>query len=241
LNYLVEGASWRPQYKLRAGKEIKEPVRLEYLAAVTQHTGEDWTGVRLVLSTAEPMLNSAPPDLHTLNVAVKPRAGAPAAQNPSAMDVEEQIKGLRSKAQKDFNEKKPSSGVGLFNTAAALDQSWELLNPEAAVKRGCALSVREGPSVTYHLNASLTVPSRNDEQIIEVTRFEVTPEYYYKAVPVITTHVYRLADLTNKSKHVLLPGEATMYIGTDFVGQQNLPLVAIGEQFTAGFGVDPQL
>jgi uncharacterized protein (TIGR02231 family) len=241
LNYLVEGASWRPQYKLRAGKEVKEPVRLEYLAAVTQHTGEDWAGVRLVLSTAEPMLNSAPPDLHTLNVTVKPQAGAGSVQKPSAMDVEEQIKGLRSKAQRDFNDKKPSSGVGLFNTAAALDQSWELLNPEAAVKRGCALSVREGPSVTYHLNTSLTVPSRNDEQIIEVTRFEVQPEYYYKAVPVITSHVYRLAELTNRSKHVLLPGDATMYIGSDFVGQQSLPLVAIGEQFTAGFGVDPQL
>ena len=32
-----------------------------------------------------------------------------------------------------------------------------------------------------------------------------------------------------------------MYLGVDFVGRMNLPLVAIGEQFTAGFGVDPQL
>jgi uncharacterized protein (TIGR02231 family) len=40
---------------------------------------------------------------------------------------------------------------------------------------------------------------------------------------------------------VLLPGEATMYVKTDFVGRMNLPLVAIGERFTAGFGVDPQL
>src|SRR5260370_18675048 len=32
-----------------------------------------------------------------------------------------------------------------------------------------------------------------------------------------------------------------MSIGTDFVGQMSLPLVAIGEQFTAAFGVDPQL
>ena len=62
------------------------------------------------------------------------------------------------------------------------------------------------------------MPSRNDEQVIEVARLELQPEYYYKAVPVLTTHVYRLADLTNKSKYVLLPGEATMYIGSDFVG-----------------------
>src|SRR5438309_10379902 len=39
----------------------------------------------------------------------------------------------------------------------------------------------------------------------------------------------------------LFRSEATMYLDKDFVGRMNLPLVAIGEQFTAGFGVDPQL
>jgi uncharacterized protein (TIGR02231 family) len=99
----------------------------------------------------------------------------------------------------------------------------------------------EGPSVTYHLNARLTVPSRSDEQVIEVARIDMKPDYFYKAVPVLTAHVYRQANLTNASKYVLLPGEATMYNGADFVGRMNLPLVAIGEQFTAGFGSDPQL
>ncbi len=102
-------------------------------------------------------------------------------------------------------------------------------------------TIREGQSVSYHLNTKLTVPSRNDEQVLEVARIEMEPDYFYKAVPVLTTHIYRLANLTNKSKHVLLPGEATMYQGADFVGRMDLPLVAIGEQFTAGFGVDPQL
>ena len=100
---------------------------------------------------------------------------------------------------------------------------------------------REGQSVTYHLNTKLTVPSRNDKQVLEVARIDMDAEYFYKAVPVLTAHIYRLANLTNKSKYVLLPGEATMYLGTDFVGRMDLPLVAIGEQFTAGFGVDPQL
>jgi uncharacterized protein (TIGR02231 family) len=207
-----------------------------------QHSGEDWSNVKLVLSTAQPMLNAAPPELQTLNVTVVPRGNAPAAARPlDVMDLEEQVKGLRSKAQKDFNERKQASGVGLVNTAAALDQSFELLNPEAAVKRGCALAVREGPTVNYHLDTTLTVPSRNDEQVLEVARIDLAPQYYYKAVPILTPHVYRLADLANRSSYVLLPGEATMYIGTDFVGQMSLPLVAVGETFTAGFGIDPQL
>jgi uncharacterized protein (TIGR02231 family) len=99
----------------------------------------------------------------------------------------------------------------------------------------------EGPSVTYALKAHLTVPSRNDEQVLEVTRIDMAPDYFYKAVPVLTPHVYRQANLTNRSEYVLLPGEATMYNGTDFVGRMNLPLVAIGESFTAGFGAEPQL
>ena len=40
---------------------------------------------------------------------------------------------------------------------------------------------------------------------------------------------------------MLLPGEATVYVGNDFVGRTSLPLVAAGEPFLAGFGVDPQV
>ena len=75
LNYLVDAASWRPQYKLRAGKEEKDAVQVEYLAAVTQQTGEEWNNVDLTLSTAQPMLNAAPPELERLEVSVTPRAG----------------------------------------------------------------------------------------------------------------------------------------------------------------------
>ena len=240
LNYLVTSASWRPQYKLRAGKAAKDPVQVEYLASLVQHTGEDWANVNLVLSTAQPMLNAAPPELQSLQVGVVHKGNVPA-RKTDVVELENQIRNLRTKAQKDFNERKPSTGIGLFNTAAAIDQSWELLNPGMAVERGCALAMREGPTVTYHIATPLAMPSRTEEQVLEVARIELAPEFYYKAVPLLTTHVYRLTDLVNKSNHVLLPGDATMYIGSDFVGQMSLPLVAIGEAFTAGFGVDPQL
>jgi uncharacterized protein (TIGR02231 family) len=104
-----------------------------------------------------------------------------------------------------------------------------------------AICKDEGPSVTYHLKTRISIPSRKDEQVLEVAKVQLEPTFYYKAVPVLNSHVYRLADLTNKSPHVLLPGEATMYQGGDFVGRMSLPLVAIGEEFTVGFGVDPQL
>ena len=240
VNYLVDSASWRPQYKMRAGKAAKDPVQVEYLASLIQLSGEDWSNVNMTLSTAQPMLNAAPPDLQSLNVGIVHKASVQPRKTDLA-ELEDQIRSLRTKAQKDFNERKPLTGIGLFNTAAALDQSWELHNPDAAVLRGCAPALREGPTVVYQLSTALSVPSRKEEQVIEVARIEMAGEFYYKAVPLLTTHVYRLGDFTNKSAHLLLPGDATMYIGSDFVGQMNLPLIAIGEQFTVGFGVDSQL
>ena len=116
----------------------------------------------------------------------------------------------------------------------------ELVAQERKLTRGPS-AANEGPSVAYHLGSRLTVPSRQDEQVVEIAKLRLEPRYYYKAVPVLARHVYRLADLANTSKYVLLPGEATMYRGGDFVGRMALPLVAVGEEFTAGFGVDPQL
>ncbi|HZU38874.1 MAG TPA: DUF4139 domain-containing protein [Gemmataceae bacterium] len=273
LNYLVNSASWRPEYKFRAAKE-RDPIQVEYLAAVMQQTGEDWTNAHLTLSTAEPMLNAAPPDLKMLEVALVPHgssgpgggmagmpgngmggmpgmgvtkapAGVPANQPAPQLEMlEQQARQLRSQAQQSYMANSVAVGGKLTNEAAALEQAKDLLvvrEEDVKANKIAKTNSNEGPSVTYHLPTRLTVPSRSDEQIIEVARIEMKPDYFYKAVPVLTPHVYRLANLTNRSEYVLLPGEATMYIGSDFVGRSNLPLVAIGEQFTAGFGVDPQL
>jgi len=40
---------------------------------------------------------------------------------------------------------------------------------------------------------------------------------------------------------VLLPGEATVEVRGEFVGRMRQPLVAAGEPFLVGFGIDPQL
>lgn len=264
LNYLVNSASWRPQYKFRAGTKDKDPIQLEYLSAIVQQSGEDWENVNLILSTAQPMLNAAPPDLKVLEIRVYPQsrglagsgAMAPTAQIPApnqsgipGMNIDAvgrgQARDLRNRAQSEFNARKDGNASTLYNEAAALEQQSDLLEPRevalAANPKNRYGSADEGPTVTYHLRGKLSVPSRRDEQILEVARIEMQPEYYFKAVPVLTPHVYRQASMTNKSQYVLLPGEATMYIGTDFVGRMDLPLVAIGEQFTAGLGVDPQL
>ena len=133
-----------------------------------------------------------------------------------------------------------ASGGALLNQAAAGEQAEELRVAEGQ-GAGPLPAEKEIPGVTFPIPGRLDIPSRKDPQLLEVARTDLPAEYYAKAVPVLTPRVYRLAKLTNKSDFVLLPGEATVYVGGDFVGRMRLPLVAAGEPFVAGFGVDPQL
>ena len=251
LNYLVSSATWKPQYKLRAATKALDPVVVEYLASVTQQTGEDWPGVNLILSTAQPLLNAAPPDLRAMEVAVGTpgQPGLPMGPGgvaPTAVlkDLEDRSKSLRSESRTNYNEKNPEFAAQQQNAAAALEQFRDLLVGKDDIVKTGGLNenlIGDGPSVTYRLKTKLTLPSRSDDQTLEIAKLDLTPKFYYKAVPVLTSHVYRLADLTNTTETILLPGEASMYLDSDFVGSTKLPLVAIGKPFTVGFGVDPQL
>ncbi|WP_327290532.1 mucoidy inhibitor MuiA family protein [Streptomyces sp. NBC_01198] len=59
---LVPCALWRPAYRATLAADGRS-VRVETDAFVWQETGEDWTGVRLTLSTARPTLAASPPVL----------------------------------------------------------------------------------------------------------------------------------------------------------------------------------
>ncbi|MAE61338.1 MAG: hypothetical protein CMJ49_08290 [Planctomycetaceae bacterium] len=51
-------------------------------------------------------------------------------------------------------------------------------------------------------------------------------------------HVYEHADVVNTSDRVLLAGPVSCYLDDRFVGGDQVPTVAIGEQFTLGLGID---
>ena len=339
LGYLVGSASWSPQYRLRGGAD-DAAVRLEYLAVVTQQTGEDWPDVRVTLSTAQPSLDAAPPELLPLKMMVAGAAdagpietndagsraitaaleqlllmpfaketkledvlkyvhdntkspafpdGVPIYVDPAGLSEAEKTPAsvvsidlahvpLRSSlkllldqlnltyrvgdgvlkivypdevANGDETESVPGRfGTGMgrdgpasLNQAAATDQAEELRvsDESGAATAAAAAAAKNGPSVVFHVAGRIDIPSRRDPQLLEVARVELPAEYYAKAVPVLTPRVYRLAKLTNKSEFVLLPGETTVYVSGDFVGRMKMPLVAAGEPFVAGFGVDPQV
>ena len=151
-----------------------------------------------------------------------------------------QAEALRGRAREQLNTDAQQAGKALLNQAAAFDQANELIAEEPAAGQGDQ-DANRAVAVTFQLDRPLSIPSRRDPLIVEVARAELDPEFFDRAVPVLSPRVYRMAHLKNDGQYVLLPGEAAMYVGNDFVGRMELPLVAAGEQFTVGFGSDPQV
>jgi uncharacterized protein (TIGR02231 family) len=60
------------------------------------------------------------------------------------------------------------------------------------------------------------------------------------AVPVLTNYVYDEATMTNTGD-TLLAGPVASYVGGQFMGNGEIPTVAVGQNFTVGFGIDSSL
>ena len=61
LSYQVDRAGWKPAYRASLDSNAST-VELERLATISQKTGEDWSNVRMRLSTGQPNLSVAAPD-----------------------------------------------------------------------------------------------------------------------------------------------------------------------------------
>ncbi|MEZ4684707.1 MAG: mucoidy inhibitor MuiA family protein [Bacteroidia bacterium] len=62
LSYLVAAAGWLPSYDIRV-EDVTKPVYLGFRAQLYQATEEDWSNVKLSLSTGNPSRNSIKPEI----------------------------------------------------------------------------------------------------------------------------------------------------------------------------------
>ncbi|MBW8040834.1 MAG: mucoidy inhibitor MuiA family protein [Planctomycetes bacterium] len=241
LSYLVNGANWNPQYNLRANPK-QSNVLIEYNAVVNQTSGENWDGVVLSLSTAEPTMVSAPPILDPMLVSLS----RPAQTQQAEKQVFVQLDNVRRQLQSRKANIKLGIGANFdLNELAISNQGFVLQATGQQVKEFqkqlAVVARKEGVSVTYKLPGKLSLPSRSDQQLVTIASVTAKADFTLIATPLLTDYVYLQAELLNKSETILLPGQASVFRNGEFVGKSQLPLVTIGEKLTAGFGIDSQV
>jgi hypothetical protein len=128
VEYFVPGARWAPAYALRLEPGMAAG-ELELRASVAQSTGEDWTGVKLSLSTAALDRRTALPELKSLRIGRAQTAPAPSGWREPPPGLDELFEGFDSRPA--VEKAKPMTKTIAGPAAAALDELMKSSAPAA--------------------------------------------------------------------------------------------------------------
>jgi len=221
LSYLVGQASWEPAYDVRLAAQGKE-AELAYRAQVRQKTGEDWSAVKLSLSTATPEAGGGAPELVPWHISLyEPPRPLPYA----------------SRARKDAPAPAPMTGgamESLGRMELPADQMEQAFPITSEVAQGQT-------SVLFHVAQPVDIPADGTRSgsIIAVEKVPVTAEYV--TVPKLSQRVYLKSVVTNKTPYPLLAGEVNIFNDEVYAGKSHLKTVSSGEEFDLYFGADDQI
>ena len=228
LSYLVRGPSWSPSYDMRADTKAKT-LEVTYRAEVRQATGEDWRGVSLRLSTAQPGLAGREPKMDPWFL-TKAEAVAFAGTVSGGLVVN----GRADNRFQMFNEVQV---MGNSMTTSGLAGSDPLKRMEAMDERRASVQAG-GTAATFVIDRKSDILADNKPAQVTVMR-ESFPAYFrHTCVPKLSPFVYLKTKAINKTGFTFLPGPTAVFLDGAFVAQANLDLVPSGQEFWTYLGVD---
>ncbi|MDV6029095.1 MAG: DUF4139 domain-containing protein [Phycisphaera sp. RhM] len=238
LSYWVDEVSWEPQYTIHATarQQGADEFVVQLDGTVTQHSGEDWRGVRLAFCTGVPNLQAATPLLVPLRVSVNQKAG----------DQTDPMAGY-AKSSQSADTPPAWEDPALWqrnlalNTEAAGRQVYEI-NRRQSVQREMADDANTNlTDETYRVAERIDVADQTTDQAITILRWNIESPIYRVVTPLLSSFAYREAALENETGQSLVGGDATVFLDGRFVGRTTLPPTAAGGEFAVGLGADRQV
>jgi uncharacterized protein (TIGR02231 family) len=222
LAYVVRGPSWNPLYDIRADTKAKT-VQVNYHAEVRQSTGEDWKGVALKLSTAQPNLGGREPQMSPwfIHRFVPPPVVATGGVVLDGADKLERS----DRGSLERNRFSALSASAPAPAAASMDFTY------ARVNTG-------GTAATFSIPRAYDVPSDNKPAKVAIASESFPSEFRHTCVPKLSPHVYLKAKAINKSDFPFIAGPTAVFLDGAFVANANLDLVAPGQEFWTYLGAD---
>ncbi|MFP5273254.1 mucoidy inhibitor MuiA family protein [Coleofasciculus sp.] len=228
VSYKVTGVSWQPVYDLHWQDNL-QAVSLSYLAQITQNTGEDWLGVALTLSTAQPGVGREIPPITPWYIDL---------QQPSA------LANRTTTNPKEHNSPRPTLVNMPFPGIApepepTIDEELERLRAEKEIGE------RPGQKgiVTFTLDSQATIPSDGVSHKVPIFHRDDYPcRAEYVAMSRQLNFAYLKATVTNPLNGVtLLPGQIIIFRDNTFIGTSEIQNIAPGQDFQIDLGVDDGL
>jgi uncharacterized protein (TIGR02231 family) len=220
LSYLVSGAAWKPLYDLRLVEDKdRSGLELTYLAEVSQITGEPWQSIRLSLSTAQPALAVALPELDPWYVGPRPPA-APLARTAKA----------------------DGPARMMFAEISDEDETFSLFTTDEVQAQIALASVdTSGLAVTYHVPHLVNIPADGQPHKVTVAQVTLPARLDYTTAPKLVEAIYRRARVANDSPYTLLPGSASLFAGDEYIGATRIELTATQGEIELYLGVEDRI
>jgi uncharacterized protein (TIGR02231 family) len=231
LTYVVAGPSWSPHYDVRADTVAKK-LTVAYQAQVRQRTGEDWLGVSLRLSTAQPGVGGREPELApwalykaepvvpTGAAVLMDGSGLAAAAKPTAATA------TRRSLAKQEEEK---TGVNFVSPPARATPAMEVAS--ATVQAGATAALFQVPR-------AYDIPSDPKSVKVALTEQTFFASVRHSCVPKLSPNVYLKAQAVNASDYPFLPGPTAVFLDGAYVAAASMDLVPAGQEFVTFLGVD---
>ena len=211
LVYLTHNAHWTPHYDLQL---VGNTVTLDYLADVSQTTGENWDEIELNLSTAEPGTHSRIPKLEPWYVdAYRP----PVRMMQSALNAVAMKKG--------------DMAMPLSMDQFARDAYTEAMIPEAEV-------IEQGVNLKYKIPYKVSINSIHETLVVKIAACELKPEIDLVVAPRKETRALTRIKTKNSTPFTLLPGNVQLYDNGEYSGKTEIKLIPKGGEILASLGFD---
>ncbi len=229
VTYQVPNAAWAPIYDARLDTGSGR-VKLTQFGEVRQQTGEDWTGVKLTLSTAQPARGVALPVLSPMWVNIYNNQQAYRARREAAFDS----------AMSNVGGAADDKNMEMMVTSQAMPAA----APAPVMKEATfvAATLNAGGYVTeYEIAGPSTVLAEGTARKVMIGNLDITSDLVVKVKPQVDQQAYLVAVTKLAGETPLLPGRASLFRDGAFIGSANLPMLRPGEETDLGVGVDDQV
>lgn len=221
LNYVVANAGWTPQYDIRA-LNTKSPIQLNYKANVFQSTGEEWTNVRLKLSTANPNESGFKPELSSWYL----NFYEPIVYNERS-DVRRYKMAKSAPMAVSMDSKKEEEMASMEAPAAKLDEF--------------VSTIQTSLNTEFDIALPYTVSSASKPTLVDIRSHEVKGIYNYSTAPKLDNDAFLLAKAIGWEELSLLPGEANIFFEGTFTGKSYIDPNNIKDTLAISLGRDKRI
>ncbi|BCL80340.1 hypothetical protein ccbrp13_28050 [Ktedonobacteria bacterium brp13] len=237
VTYIILGAAWHPTYDVRVQQSASEQhngahINLTYYGIVEQYTGEDWHDVALSLSTARPSKATIAPEIIPWYLRAYTPLPTPAPRARSLMSFSSVTS---AGAAQDTNNGVDEEGIGMVAALAPQAVRAPLATMETTTIE------QSGTALVFRVGRNIDIPSDNSPHKTTIAYDEFPCAFDYVCAPGMEELVHVRGIITNTSERVLLPGEAQIFMESEYVGSTRIKQTANNEQFKIFLGIDDSI